>query len=501
MIESYRALIIIIGLSSITFWLLFKPLSKTIQKAELSRWRNIWIALVVATFLSPSFWIFALAAFVLLYVLGPREAEQRIVYYILLMCALPNLSSAIPGFAGINYIFHLNYSRILIFVFLLPLLFFGKNDPLSPRKFGTGSDWLLILFLSLESILLFRDNTTTNAMRESFLLFVDVFTPYYVISRYITSPHQFRNIFFVLLISIVPFTLIGIFETARHWHLYHEIRLVLSDVFIEYSRRSDLLRATAVFASPIALGYVLTIGFGALLFAKPYLDSRKKFYLLAIFFILALLSTISRGAWLGFGVLVITYILLGQDRIKHLAIGLISFLLLIPFISLTPFWDKFIQLLPFVGSADSGTISYRQRLIEQAWIVFQRNPVFGSATYRDTAEMESMRQGQGIIDVVNSYIHIVLSTGVVGLSLFILFFLTLLLGIYRSMRRLPEHEIEMLRLGRVLFATITSILFMIATVSSIDYIPVFYWLFAGLSAAYIFLATNISDSSSNSEHL
>ena len=500
MAESYRALLVIIVLSSIIFWLLSKSISRTIPKIEFSRWRNIWITLVVATFLSPSFWIFALAVFIILVTLGPKQSEQRVIYYMLLLCALPNIAAKIPGFFGINYLFYLNYSRILIFMLLVPLLFFGKKHASNQRLFHTSSDWFIVLFLLLESILEFRDNTITNATRESFLLFVDIFIPYYVISRYVDSQKQFRNIFVVILIAITPFTLIGIFETAKHWHLYHAIRMILSDVFIPYSERSGLLRATAVFISPIALGYVLTIGFGALLFIKPYLENKRTFYLLAIFFILALLATISRGPWLGFGMLIFAYILTGQNRIKHLAIGLMGFLISVPFISLTPFWEKFTQLLPFVGSTSSGTISYRQRLIEEAWIVFQRNPFFGSATYLDTQEMESMRQGQGIIDVVNSYIGIVLSTGLAGLTLFTLLFLGLLLGIYRSMKKLPDNEKEMIHLGRVLFSTLTSILFMITTVSSIDYIPAFYWAFSGLSVAYIFLVQKISETPSSSQH-
>ena len=441
-------------------------------------------------FLSPSFWIFALVTCIIIFVLGPKNIEQRVVYYMLLLCAVPNVSALIPGFAGIN-LFYLSYSRILIFLLLVPLLFYGKQHTSNRGGFLVISDRFIVLFLLLESLLAFRDNTTTNALRESFLLFVDIFIPYYAISRYVNSQEQFRNIFFVILIAITPFALIGIFETLKHWHLYHEIRLLLSDIVVRYSSRSGFLRAAAVFESPIVLGYVLTIGFGALLFTKSYFENTKIFYLLAMLIIFAILATISRGTWLGFGMLVFVYTLIGKDGVKNLAIALMGFTISIPFISLTPYWGKFVELLPFFGSANYETISYRQRLIEQAWIALQRNPFFGSATYLDTQEMESMRQGQGIIDVVNTYVGIVLSTGLVGLTLFILIFLALLLGIYRSMKNLPDDEKEMIHIGRVLFSTLISILFMISTVSSIDYVPTFYWAFAGLSSAYIFLAQKI----------
>jgi len=130
----------------------------------------------------------------------------------------------------------------------------------------------------------------------------------------------------------------------------------------------------------------------------------------------------------------------------------------------------------------------RQKVL---WIVFQRNPVFGSTTYIHTPEMESMRQGQGIIDIVNTYLVFGLSYGLVGLALFLFTFLGLIFTTYRVIQKLPKTELDLHRLGRVLIAILASILFTIATVSPIDFIPVFYWTFAALAAAYIYIAKRV----------
>jgi hypothetical protein len=45
-------------------------------------------------------------------------------------------------------------------------------------------------------------------------------------------------------------------------------------------------------------------------------------------------------------------------------------------------------------------------------------------------------------------------------------------------------------MGRALFAILASIMLMIATVSSIDYIPVLYWTFAAIVAAYLKVVEN-----------
>ena len=49
--------------------------------------------------------------------------------------------------------------------------------------------------------------------------------------------------------------------------------------------------------------------------------------------------------------------------------------------------------------------------------VMAQNLYFGSFTSASSPAMEALRQGQGIIDVVNTYIGVGLQTGVVGLAL------------------------------------------------------------------------------------
>ena len=117
-------------------------------------------------------------------------------------------------------------------------------------------------------------------------------------------------------------------------------------------------------------------------------------------------------------------------------------------------------------------------------IVIQRNPWFGSSNFNETPEMEAMRQGGGIIDIVNTYIRVTLEQGFVGLGLFVGFFALTLLGIYRAMRLIPDKDSEEYLLGRVLFATLLAILVMIFTVSSITFIPIVYWSVAGMGVAY-----------------
>lgn len=69
--------------------------------------------------------------------------------------------------------------------------------------------------------------------------------------------------------------------------------------------------------------------------------------------------------------------------------------------------------------------------------MIQRNPLFGSFDFRNTPEMQSMIQGEGIIDIVNTYINLALRVGLVGLTLFVGFFVSILFGLRKALRAFP----------------------------------------------------------------
>jgi O-antigen ligase len=184
----------------------------------------------------------------------------------------------------------------------------------------------------------------------------------------------------------------------------------------------------------------------------------------------------------------VLYIWSGPNRLGNFSKFTLGSVVGLIVLSMTGFGQRLISMLPFVGSSDSheaSTVDYRIRLLDQAQILFQKNPLFGLPNYRETPEMEVMRQGQGIIDVVNSYVDIGLSYGIVGLGLFLFIFLGLFFTTVKKVRALPSEQEDLINTGRSLYAILGAILFIIFTVSSINYIPVFYWLFAGLCSAYI----------------
>ena len=208
--------------------------------------------------------------------------------------------------------------------------------------------------------------------------------------------------------------------------------------------------------------------------------------------VLALLATASRGPWVGAIFLYAMFILLNRNKTKMIRQALTISIVFSPALFFTSLGQKIILLLPFIGKSNEGegTVGYRQDLFNQAMIVIQRQPLLGTNTYLETAEMQSMIQGQGIIDLVNSYIQIALSKGVVGVGLFILFFSGLVLRLFLAQRKIPKNEPETHQFAIALLATLLSALVIIATVSPVDIISHFYWILAGITSSYLYFLKN-----------
>lgn len=399
---------------------------------------------------------------------------------------MPAAEIVVPSFGLINYLFSINYPRLIVIFILLPALFLFKRSHSAP--FGKLiADRFLLALSALMVVLQLRETTLTDTLRQGLYILLDVLIPYFIISRSLRDTHSLRAAIAAYFVAAFLLAGFAAFEISRHWNLYSALvsALDLSMGFGSYLGRDGLLRASASTGHSIALGFVMTVAIGLFLFLQASIRGKWIRLLAWGGLIIGLLAPLSRGPWVGVVIVFVFFIITGQAAIRKLATLAIAGVVSLPLLIAIPGGERIVNLLPFVGTVDKSNIDYRERLIEKAWIVIQRNPMLGSANYRSTPEMESMRQGQGIIDIVNTYIGITLEYGLVGLALFVGFFLTILYGVFKAQRSIKTSDQELHQLGRALFATLAGILFIIFTVSSITIIPIVYWSIAGLCMAYI----------------
>ena len=494
MTEEIRALIFIFAIVSVPIYLFLRYATQIGFKNDTQKWSTAWVFATLLAFLSPNFWVYAIFLSIGLFYFTRSKPILKISLFFVLLPTLPAATILVPGFGGINYLINIGHHHVLSLVLLLPLLLKKTRGNNNNKLINI----LVFIFYLLVTSVSMRDTSFTDTLRQGTMLAITMLIPFFVISKSIDGIEDIKTIMFAAIFGIFLQATIGIAETLKSWHLYNGAVLALGiDWGIGgYMSRNNLLRASAALGHPIILGYISAIGLG--LFLTFYPKDQKKLRIMywagLLIFTGGLVATLSRGPWVGAAAMVLIFTITGRKAFGKITKLSMVGIMILSILSLSPAGQQFINLIPFVKSGEeshaASTISYRQQLLEQSWIIIQRNPLLGSANYLDTPEMEIMRQGEGIIDVVNSYLQIALNSGLIGLGLFLLIFLIPLLRLYKLQSILKKHECfqHLVIQNRALFSTIVGIMVIIFTASGIGVIPIYYWSILGLACAFIKLA-------------
>ena len=493
----FKALILVMVLTSITF-ALAKPLFiKFMTEDIFVRRRNVWLGLTLAAFLIPDFWLFVLVAIVIIWVGAAKDPNPAALYMFLLL-ALPPIREDIPTFGLINQIFGLDHMRLLSLVLLLPTALKMQSladpygiralDSAAPRRL-MAADILILMYAGLQLIMQFPNESVTASLRRILLLGIDVLLPYFVISRLCRTRALIVEAMAAFVLAAVVIVPLAAAEFVQGWILYAGLQERWGAThMIGYLKRGDYLRAQVTAGHSIVLGYAMSVAFGCWLYLPSRILGLGWRWLGFLAIVAGLVATLARGPWVGAVSILLMFLALGPN-VANRSMKALGFLVVVAaVVAATPLGDRVIDHLPFVGSMDEGSVDYRRRLGEMSWILVLQNPVFGSPYFMQY--MEELRQGEGIIDLVNVYAAIALSYGLVGLGLFLGFFGVIALNCLRAVRRFVSVDADLSMMGAGLLACIGGILVMIATTSNYLSITYIYWSLAALAYAYAQLSPN-----------
>lgn len=486
--EYLRALIVILTLAFCTC-LFFKPaFISAVPIDDFNRRRKLWFFLTTLVFLSHSFWLCIVASGIALHVFTKNDRNKVAAYFFLLF-AIPPIGALIPGFGIVNVLFSIDYLRLLTLVLLLPVLLHRSRIPDNLPLPSSAADLCVLGYIGLYTVLIGLGTSISDLARNVFNMFVDIFLPYYAASRVLSTPERFRDAIGSFVIAAALMAPVALFEMTRAWMLYAPLGSVLGVpwAFFSYMVRAGGLRAASSAGHPLVLAYAMVVALGFLFYIQHFIEKKLLRNLLWVLLLFGLIAPISRGPWMGGVVVLLLFLVTGQYSSKQVIGWLVALVGVTVSIGMSPYGDKVTALLPFVGHVDEFNVSYRQQLIENSITLLKSSPLFGVPNAMATSEMQSMRQGEGIIDIVNTYVAIGLGSGVTGLSLFLGVFLSVGVGIFKAIRQTRRAHPELHLLGRVLFAILCSVLFMIATLSSIMTVPIIYWMLAGMGVAYLAL--------------
>lgn len=420
MLQNAKALVVVLALALVVFHLARPLCIRYMREETFARRRNVWLGLTVLGFLSPSFALYAALATPLLLWASWRD-DNPVTLYVLLAFVIPDVRLYV-SLPGINQLFDLTQYRLLALTVLVPALLRpadgSRTVPVAGR--ATPSAWriehtALALLVLLQAAVLVPHETPTTTLRRLFLGTIDTVLVVYAIAR-LRREEQLSDVlcgFWLACVLMVPMAL---FEAARTWLLYTGIADAWGDPnLFAWLFRGDRLRVQVAAGHSINFGYHLALAFCMYLFLRARGTTRAIDILVFGVLPFAVLLTWSRAAWMVLVLVGIAYAALrprGLGRVMRVVVvGAFGVALL----SLTPFGAPVLDQLPFIGTASQDTVAYRQELAATSWRLIKLHPWLGDPFV--LTQMEHLRQGQGIIDVVNGYLRITLDNGVAGLAL------------------------------------------------------------------------------------
>lgn len=481
MLGNVKALIVVLVLATIVFAIAKPVCLRFIAPDDFVRRRNVWYALTVTAFISPSFWIYAGVALGLIYWAG-RKDPNPVALYLLLLHVVPPLGFAIP-MIGINQLFELSQYRILSLALLVPAaLQIMKTRGGDGRTGFTQMDGLLLAYLALQLVLFMPYESITHTMRRAFLSFIDVVLLFYVVSRDCVTRQKLSDAMITFCLMGAILATIAVFETVRHWLLYQGIGQTWGDAIRwAYLLRGESLRAQASAGHSIPLGYMLALAFGFWLFIRTQVRTKVSPLVLTWLWV-GMVASYARSPWVVGVIIFLAHIAMGPHAVSRFAKASLAAVVLAAAAALSPMGDKIIDSLPFIGTLDASTIDYREELARMSWTLVQQNPWFGNPFVMEN--MEGLRQGQGIIDLVNAYASVALFYGLVGLALFVGFFLRGMWLAFRAQRRQALEDPDMAMLGITLIACMIGTMAMLAAGGFNRAHAQMFWILGGLAAGY-----------------
>jgi O-antigen ligase len=448
---------------------------------DFERRRNQWLLVTSIAFLSGNFWVYALLCFAICVVARRRDANP-LALYVFLLFAVPPISRVIPGFGPIEHLFAIYHERILTVAILLPAALAIRAQRVERSAELRLADMAILAFLGYQFLATLLQLPASNYLRQLIFLALDTGIIYYVASRAPRNGDQFREVMGAFVAAMAVMALVAVFETAKSWWVYESLSGPFGAGASYYTTRGDLglLRAKAALGHPITLGYALGVALMLTHGIWSQLAPGGRRWLLVGLLCAGMLVTFSRGPWVGTAAGVLYLMVSGPGKTRRILLAIVLGTLAAGILAMTRFGRSIYAMLPFVGGVDSGSITYRQQLWDTSMEVLQQNLWFGDLGYLSNPLMEKMRQGEGIIDMVNTYLQVAMPYGLVGLALF-------MVCLHRAWRGVRSRSVEgefashdEVATRHALRAALVTVVLTIATVSSVALVPAVYWLIIGL---------------------
>ena len=381
----------------------------------------------VALFFSPNYAIAHLAIFLIPIALGRTRKTLLMVMVVGCLCT--------PALAV-----HLNAAGIDLFSWTMQgTLGLGGLAALAaakPERDDEPGRWNIPLaaFLLLLTVIAVRGTSPTNWIRQTLALVTAYGVPVMVIGHCLRSVAN-RRTFLITLAGVGSMLAVVLSYEARvHWPLYSSLYTKFQIVMLGFTVkfREGTMRAYGPLDEATGAGFALVIAFAAALACHREFRSGLVRYAVPALIGLGILAPQSRGGMIG-----AIAVLLCYAFYRHGTAGLAKTVAFLTPFAAVYFLRASSKTAAITDAQD--TADYRQQLFTRGMQEFWKSPVVGDTMDRVTSRMEDMRQGEGIIDFVNSYLYFGLALGAIGVLLFCIVLYYPAARLYLQRARLNRH--------------------------------------------------------------
>lgn len=428
------------------------------------------IPLVGIGLLGPGVWAYYSAIFAAMVIL-PRDRLEAVGLYIFLALLLPLVSYDV--YAGSVRLLRAEGHMVAAAGLLGAFRFKGSG---TGRKEGGVIAFAVILLLILQSVINARiyDTNATVAARSAVSVLLAIGIPYALIADAPSHDDSLRRPVFYLVAVGIMLSVLASFEMVRHWPMYQTIESNLgtsSGVSRTLALRGGLLRAAGPFFESTTFGVLLAITTICAAAMRSVFRSAP-FHLLAVAVgLFGCFATLSRNAWIGVmvGIIVVGFYR-GRAAKTFAAAGIIGALAL-TVIVLTPDSGRSASLLGKGSTTAADTATYRSDLLTASWPLIRARLWIGTP-YDQVKDIlrDDMRSGRVSVDYVNSYLYFLVTSGLIGLAIFLLYTFAPMISLLAHRRRGSTEESEALA---ALFAAQVALAVMVVGTSFFERIPVF----------------------------
>jgi O-Antigen ligase len=455
--------------------LLRKPFTGLMSRKDY--WR-VWLVILgsaCVSFLSLKPYVFvagvAVGAIITSSFFG-TDVRGRLASYWLLLLLFPPVALSTDGLAGFNRVLDLNHPRVLTLILLLPAAFsLAGNRQIRVPPAMRWTDLLVVSFPVLRLITAAPTSSLTVIVRMVVEIVLDLVLPYYVTTRGLRSASDLKFVGSRMALGFAFMAVVGLMESVLRKNVYTELEFIYGTRWTSTHVlwRGPFVRVDSTTPQPIIMAFVMLCAYGLWAWLRTTGEVLLRHgRLVALVLFIAFFATWSRGPLLGFAGFVMCLLALrwmAPMRFLTLLVVVVA----AGGIATASGADTYIYeaLKTMFGSseADTSSIDYRRKLLEASIALIRQSPVWGVPNY--TAYLQDLRQGEGIIDLVNTYVAVMLSAGLVGLTCFLS---PHLLVLYRLLKRVPPVPQRSRLLGGsfpVAFASLTvAALFVIFTTSN-----------------------------------